>query len=674
MRVLRISHSSVVAEWRQREDGLRSNGVDVTLVTATRWHEGGADVRYEARAGRDVATSALPTIGTHPNLFAYAPGPLFRLLREDWDLLDIAEEPFSLAALEITVLRVLARCRAPYVLISAQNIAKRYPPPFRWTERAILAGASGGYVCNDAAASLMRTRGLCGPVVNLGLGVDLAAFTPDARRSPPADLHRVGFVGRLDASKGIDVLLDAVEGAPGLTLDVAGSGELGDAVARRAAHGPAAGRVTVHGPLPHDALPDFYRTLDVLAVPSLPTPGWIEQFGRVAVEAMASGVPVVASASGALPEVVGDAGVVVEPGDAEALRRALTGMTGDPERWAELRRRGLERAGRYAWPAVAAAHARLYEAALHPKQMGHGTAPVHRPVTVLVVAFGAPDLLDACLDALGGRFDAVVVDNSSSAGTRAVAEHHGARYVDPGTNLGFAAGVNRGLEEVDLATTDVLLCNPDARVSPEAVQQLREALARHDGLACVAPVQHAPGSDASDRVTWPFPTPWGAWVEAVGLGRLRRSVGFLIGAVLLIDGRALIDVGGFDERFFLYDEETDWQRRARRRGWQVRLVPGADAVHQGAATDTDTDRREIRFHAGTERYIRKWFGAPGWWLYRAAVIAGTFPRMAFGSPPTRARARARLAVYLAGPDRAARRAGAVPPAVPAIPDLARRRP
>ena len=81
MRVLRISHSSVVAEWRQREDGLRSNGVDVTLVTATRWHEGGADVRYEARAGRDVATSALPTIGTHPNLFAYAPGPLFRLLR-----------------------------------------------------------------------------------------------------------------------------------------------------------------------------------------------------------------------------------------------------------------------------------------------------------------------------------------------------------------------------------------------------------------------------------------------------------------------------------------------------------------------------------------------------------------------------------------------------------------
>ena len=57
----------------------------------------------------------------------------------------------------------------------------------------------------------------------------------------------------------------------------------------------------------------------MVAVPSLPMPGWIEQFGRVVVEAQASGVPVVASASGSLPDVVGESGLLVPPNDPAAL-------------------------------------------------------------------------------------------------------------------------------------------------------------------------------------------------------------------------------------------------------------------------------------------------------------------------------------------------------------------
>ena len=667
VQVLRISHSSVVPEWRRREDELGSAGIDVTLVTARHWTEGGTDVRFVPRPRHDEATVAVATAGTHPNLFLYAPLPLWRLLRRRWDLVDIGEEPFSLAALEIALLRACAGRRAPYVVISAQNVAKQFPPPFRWTERAVLAGAAGGYVCNDGAGSLMRTRGLCGPVVNLGLGVDLDTFAPDLTRSPPGPERRVGFVGRLEPEKGIEVLLDAVEAEPRLHLDVAGSGSLTGLVTGRAAHGPAAGRVRVLGPLPHDSLPGFYRSLDVLAVPSLPTPGWLEQFGRVAVEAMAAGVPVVAASSGALPEVVGGAGLLVGPGDAAALGRALVDATGDPERWADLRAAGLERAARYSWTAVAAGHARLYRAAVSPPHAdGRGRT---RPVTVVVVSYGAPQLLDTCLDSLGGQFDVIVVDNGSSDATRVVSDRHGARYVDPGRNLGFAAGVNRALALVDLATTDILLCNPDAAVGPDDVHLLHRALAAGTDLACVAPTQHAPGSASDDRVAWPFPTPWGAWIEAAGLGRLRRSTGFLVGSVLLVDGRALLDVGGFDERYFLYDEETDWQRRARRRGWRVRLVPDAVAVHLGAATDPDSDRREVRFHAGTERYIRRWFGTTGWWVYRTAVVVGAVARTAAGPAPTRRRARQRLRIYLAGPDRLARRTGAAPPPRPAIPDF-----
>ena len=90
------------------------------------------------------------------------------------------------------------------------------------------------------------------------------------------------------------------------------------------------------------------------------------------------------------------------------------------------------------------------------------------------------------------------------------------------------------------------------------------------------------------RVAWPFPTPPGAWLEAVGLGRLRdRHQAYAVGTVLLLRAAALRQVGGFDERFFLYAEETDWARRAASLGWRHGVVPTVTALHVGAATSTD---------------------------------------------------------------------------------------
>ena len=85
------------------------------------------------------------------------------------------------------------------------------------------------------------------------------------------------------------------------------------------------------------------NTLDVLVLPSIPTVSWVEQFGRVLVEAMACKVAVVASDCGEIPGVVGDAGILVEPGDQRELRGALERLRDDPERRAELGRRGRER-------------------------------------------------------------------------------------------------------------------------------------------------------------------------------------------------------------------------------------------------------------------------------------------------------------------------------------------
>jgi glycosyltransferase involved in cell wall biosynthesis len=362
LRVLRISKSGVVSAWRERERLLRALGADLTLVTAVRWEEGGSMVTFTDAGDRFVVP--VRTYGRHPNLFVFDPRALWRTLGSArWDLIDLHEEPFGLAVAEVLVLRRLRSQRIPFVVSSAQNIDKRYPPPFRWFERWSLQRAAGAYTCNVEAGEILRRKGLRGSLVLLPLGVDIDRFAP-VDHAPPSGTLRVGFVGRLIAHKGVDVLLEAVAPDNRMNVEIFGAGPELEALARSAARLGITDRVTFHGHVEEEAIPATYRRFDVLAVPSVPTPGWIEQFGRVVVEAQASGIPVVASASGALPDVVGDRGLLVPPGDPEALHAALGRLLDEPGLWGGLRAAGISGAERYSWQSVADTQMALYRSAV----------------------------------------------------------------------------------------------------------------------------------------------------------------------------------------------------------------------------------------------------------------------------------------------------------------------
>jgi GT2 family glycosyltransferase len=200
----------------------------------------------------------------------------------------------------------------------------------------------------------------------------------------------------------------------------------------------------------------------------------------------------------------------------------------------------------------------------------------------------------------------------------------------------------------------VLLVNPDAELDHDAIEKLAASL--HDSTATrrgsVAPRLVAV-EGPEQRVLWPYPSPFRAWFEAIGLGRFSVRARFAVGAVLLLRWEALQEVGLFDERFFLYAEEADWQRRALDHGWATGLCADAVAVHAGAGTSADASRREVLFHAGQEIYVRKWFGTTGWWNYRAAVVCGAAAR-ALVLPAERRREAARRALlYTRGPRRLA---------------------
>lgn len=640
MRVLRVAHHAVVSAWRERERQLRRLGVDLKLISAERWNEGGRDISLTADGDRFV--SGVRTFGTHPNAFLYRPPTFWRSLKAGPDVIDLHEEPFALATAELLILKKLQRNTAPYVLYSAQNIDKRYPIPFRWFERMALRGAAGAYVCNREAGEILVRKGLKGPARLIPLGVDTAQFSP-AQRSGPADAPVVGYLGRLEPHKGVSTLLRAAAERPHWKVEITGDGPQRDELEALAAHLGIADRVAFLGFADGEELGDRYRRLDVVAVPSIPWPGWLEQFCRVAVEAMASGVPVVASRSGAIPDVVGDSGILVEPGDPHALR---DGIDDALARWPDLREKGLVRAEDFTWERVAEQHLALYREVAPVSDAGRGRAP-----QVVAVAYGDPELLDGALETLGAGFGLTIVDNSSSDETRAMAERRGAHYIDPGRNLGFGAGVNVALSSISergLAADDVLLLNPDARIAADAVAEMHRVLHATARIAAVGATQTEPDSGAVVRAAWPFPSPVRAWIDALGLGRFDRAEDFAIGSVLLLRSEAISAVGHFDERFFLYAEEVDWQKRATDDGWRI-VIADVEATHIGAGTGGDGLLRQALFFASAEEYQRKHFGAAGWQSFRIANIVGAAVRALVLTDQRRDDAVRRRQIFVRGP-------------------------
>jgi glycosyltransferase involved in cell wall biosynthesis len=121
-------------------------------------------------------------------------------------------------------------------------------------------------------------------------------------------------------------------------------------------------------------MPEYFHKLDMMVIPTETTKRIREQFGRVIVEAMASRVPVIGSTCGAIPEVIGDAGVVFPEGDAGALAAALRQLLLDGDLRERLALAGLSRVEEYSWERVAEKTYALYQQVLRTS-----TDPVCHP-------------------------------------------------------------------------------------------------------------------------------------------------------------------------------------------------------------------------------------------------------------------------------------------------------
>ncbi|MBI2911620.1 MAG: glycosyltransferase family 4 protein [Chloroflexi bacterium] len=363
MRLLLVSHTYVVPANRTKPAALAAQGIDVRVLIPNRWSDPLFDLAAATReeeAPYQLMVAPVLLAG-HGRAYCFPPRRLARLLAAlQPDIVHVEEELDSV----VMALFGLLRSRFGYRLtcFAWENLPRTswLAPLARFTAGRC-DGALGG---SRGAAGLLRRRGVRGPIAVLPqLGVDIESpvsslqspvsggRSPDRRpetRDPrPETRDRrfvVGYVGRLAREKGVHVLLEAVahQGDDSRLLFV-GRGPEEVALRRQAEVFGAGPRVSFAGAVPHGEVPRLLAKMDVLVLPSVGSKQWQEQFGHVLIEAMAAGVPVIGSSSGAIPEVVGDAGLLVPPNEVGPLAEAIQRLAGDGDLRDELTARGLER-------------------------------------------------------------------------------------------------------------------------------------------------------------------------------------------------------------------------------------------------------------------------------------------------------------------------------------------
>jgi len=371
-RLLTIGHSYCVSMNRRLAHELARVGGskwDVTVAGPEYFRGDLRQIRMQAVAEEPCTLVPLPARWTNRvHVMTYG-GRLRHVVGDRWDVIHAWEEPFVFAGAQIA--RHAPRS-ARLVCATFQNIDKQYPPPFSWIERYVMRRCAGWIAFGQLVEQTLqdRTGYRDRPRRVIPVGVDVDEFRPDTARQQtllttlewaPVGPPVVGFVGRLVPEKGVQLLMDVLDAVevPWRAL-IVGTGPLESTVRQWAGRHP--NRVRLLTNVAHDGIPAVLNACDMLAVPSQTTPKWREQLGRVLLEAFASGVPVIASDSGEIPHVVGDAGRIVPESDMCAWRGALSELLESAAQRTDYAARGRERAERlFAWPVVARAHLDFFE-------------------------------------------------------------------------------------------------------------------------------------------------------------------------------------------------------------------------------------------------------------------------------------------------------------------------
>jgi glycosyltransferase involved in cell wall biosynthesis len=367
--LLSVSHACVLGVNRRVYRELRRSGLDIHLVVPKRLEKRGSRLVAELAADDDPPIDFLPMLGTHGRLFRFS-GLAAVLERKRPRAVLVEADPASL--LTLTAARWCRRNRSRLICRTNENLSWRLDEAVArggWRELPAAAAKSiiNRLVRNDvdmvcassnAATELFMRLGFADArFVPMGTDREVFRYSSRLRRETRAALGInasemvIAYFGRMVPEKGIDTLVRAVASLKELSwrlllnrFEMATSYASG--IERQIAEAGLADRV-LWAPSRHGAVARLMTASDAVVLPSISTPKWVEQYGRVVPEAMACGNLVIVSDSGAPKELVGPSGLVFPEGDHEALARLLRGIVANPSQCLVRRRAAIRHVKRH---------------------------------------------------------------------------------------------------------------------------------------------------------------------------------------------------------------------------------------------------------------------------------------------------------------------------------------
>lgn len=265
-------------------------------------------------------------------------------------------------------------------------------------------------------------------------------------------------------------------------------------------------------------------------------------------------------------------------------------------------------------------------------------------VVIVIVTYNSADVVAGLLDSLPAGVgdlatEVVVVDNGSTDGTVALLNARDDCRVVQDTNRGYSAGINRGVEAAGDAPA-VLILNADVRLTPGSVPPLLAALERPE-VGIVAPrvvdgtgrlhpsLRREPSLLRVLGLTRTGVPALSEYVTAPAEYDRAHDVDWALGAALLVRRTCHDALGGWDESYFLYSEETDLSLRARDLGWVTTYVPGSTVVHLEGASGR-SPRTYAMQAVNRVRLYRRRHGALASWCYLGLVTGREALRVVTG--------------------------------------------
>lgn len=275
----------------------------------------------------------------------------------------------------------------------------------------------------------------------------------------------------------------------------------------------------------------------------------------------------------------------------------------------------------------------------------------------MVVTYNSEAVIGGLLDSLPAALGdvahtVVVVDNGSVDGTvKLVADRPGVRLVRS-ENVGYSGGLNRGVREAGAGATSVLILNPDLRLAPGAVPAMLAAL-RRPGVGIVAPkvfgedgelhrsLRREPSLLRNTGLAFTGRAALSEYVSDPAEYERPHAVDWALGAVLLMSRDCYDALGGWDESYFLYSEETDFCLRARDRGWTTWYEPSAQATHLGGGSGQSGSTHAMQI-VNRVRLYRRRHHRPAAYLYYGLTVLSEASWVARGHTKSRTSLRALL--------------------------------